>query len=81
MNKDKFLLSDLPLGKSGTIINMMFTNQKRKFFENMGLICGTEIIPVQKSLCGTPIAYCFRGAIIALRKEDTDQIIVNSECW
>lgn len=44
---------------------------------DMGLIEGTRISCLQKSPAGDPVAYLIRGAVIALRSEDSSQILVD----
>ena len=43
---------------------------------DLGIVKNTIIKPVLKSPSGDPVAYEIRGAIIALRKEDSDLIMV-----
>ena len=44
---------------------------------DLGIIPGTAIDVIRKSPLGDPIAYNIRGASIALRKEETEQILVS----
>ena len=43
---------------------------------DLGLIAGTEVMALEQSPSGDPIAYFIRGAVIALRSEDASQILV-----
>ena len=52
-----------------------FENKKRLI--ELGFTEGCEIIPVHISPLGDPTAYSIRGTIIALRREDAKNIIVN----
>ena len=45
---------------------------------DIGLIEGTHIECLKRSPGGDPVAYLIRGAVIALRSEDSSQILV--EC-
>jgi ferrous iron transport protein A len=45
---------------------------------DLGLIQGTEIEPLYKSPSGNPIAYQIRGAVIALRSDVSDKILVSA---
>lgn len=49
----------------------------RRRLLDMGLIEGTRISCLQKSPAGDPVAYLIRGAVIALRSEDSSQILVD----
>ena len=44
--------------------------------QDIGLIEGTEVECVQKVPQGDPVAYRIRGALIALRSEDSSNILV-----
>lgn len=48
---------------------------KRRLLD-LGLIPGTEVLCVIKSPLGDPTAYSVRGALIALRCEDSQDITV-----
>ena len=48
----------------------------RRRLQDIGLIEGTEVECVQKSPAGDPVAYRIRGALIALRSEDSSNILV-----
>lgn len=51
----------------------------RRRLQDMGLIPGTQIQCVFKSPYGDPTAYLIRGALVALRKADADNIFVSYE--
>ena len=44
---------------------------------DIGLIEGTDVACLQKSPAGDPVAYMIRGAVIALRAEDSANILVD----
>lgn len=50
----------------------------RRRLQDIGLIEGTEVLCLQKSPSGDPVAYLIRGAVIALRGEDSSKIILES---
>jgi ferrous iron transport protein A len=43
---------------------------------DLGLVAGTAVETVLRSPAGDPIAYQIRGAVIALRREEAVQILV-----
>ena len=45
-------------------------------FQEIGLIEGTQVECLQKSPAGDPVAYLIRGAVIALRAEDSATVLV-----
>jgi len=49
----------------------------RRRLLDMGLIEGTKVKCVLKSPAGDPKAYLIRGAVIALRNEDTKNIYIS----
>ena len=48
----------------------------RRRLEELGVIDGTKIQCLFKSPLGDPSAYLFRGAVIALRREDADAVLI-----
>lgn len=50
-------------------------NIKRRLLD-IGLIEGTNVECVLKSIFNNPLAYLIRGAVIAIRKEDSKNILV-----
>ncbi len=69
-------LSKMPVGSKVQILNLLSTGLPRRRMLDLGLIPGTIIEIIRKSPLGDPIAYNIRGAMIALRKEESDQILV-----
>ena len=72
----KIHLSDLPMNKAGKVISLNCCGAIRRRLLDLGIVHGTNIIPVLKSLSGDPTAFFVRGSIIALRKEDASLIDV-----
>lgn len=69
-------LSKAPLGREVSVIAIRCDGFKRRRMSDLGIIVGTKIKALQKSPCGNPIAYLIRGAVIAVRNEDAQKIIV-----
>ena len=71
-------LSGLDQGNRAVVIDIHTSDSMRRRLQDLGLIEGTEVSCVQKSPLGDPIAYLIRGAVIALRYEDSSCVqIVN----
>lgn len=70
-------LTDLREGQQGKVTNILASGAMRRRLLDLGVIEGTNIICVQKSPAGDPIAFLIRGATIALRSEDSSDIIVS----
>ena len=69
-------LSDLREGQRGQVVSLLTRDSMRRRLQDIGLIEGTEVECVLKSPAGDPAAYQIRGALIALRREDSDQVLV-----
>lgn len=64
-------LSELSQGRKALVVDIHSDDSMRRRLQDLGLIKGTEVTCVQKSPLGDPIAYLIRGAVIALRSEDS----------
>lgn len=71
-------LNSLPLGQSAEVVGILSDGRERNRLRDLGLISGTEIKPLFKSMFGDPVAYGFRGIVVALRNEDAGKIIVSA---
>lgn len=67
-------LSQLPLNKSGKIEIVECDEGIKRRLLDMGLVRGTNIVPILISPSGDPRAFLVRGTIIAIRKEDSRNI-------
>jgi len=61
-----------------TAISRACRGQQRRRIMDLGIVPGTRITPELDSLTGNPRAYQVRGTLVALRKEQADQIFVHS---
>lgn len=71
-------LYELKNGQKAKVKSLVTTGSMRRRLQDIGLIEGTEVECLQKSPGGDPIAYLIRGAVIALRSEDSSGILVYS---
>lgn len=69
-------LSDLELGEKARVRQILSGGDIRRRLRDLGIIEDTEIKCILKSPYGDPAAYFIRGAVIALRNEDAENIIV-----
>ncbi len=76
MNTAKTLFN-MREGSSATVRRLLGEGSMRRRLQDIGLIEGTSVLCLQKSPSGDPIAYLIRGAVIALREEDSSKIIVD----
>ena len=71
-------LANLQVGERARVASLLSRGSMRRRLQDIGLIDGTEVECVQKSPAGDPVAYRIRGALIALRSEDSSNILVAS---
>lgn len=76
MNNRIIPLSRLPLGGTCRVNRLLSQGKQRRRLLDLGLVSGTVVEALQKSPGGDPIAYFFRGTVIALRDEDAQKILV-----
>lgn len=69
-------LSLLPLGGIAEVKKLTMGGNIRRRMLDLGLINGTKVQAINRSPSGDPVAYYFRGAVIALRSEEATGIIV-----
>lgn len=72
-------LYNLKLNESAKIKSIHCNKYLKQRLYDLGLIKGTIIIPLFKSPLGDPIAYTFRGNIIAIRNIEAKQIYIKKE--
>lgn len=76
-------LTDLKKGQKAVIFELAVFDDMRRRLQDIGLIEGTVVECVGKSPLGDPCAYYIRGAVIALRSEDSGRVMVHrleAEC-
>ncbi len=76
MNENILTLNHVLEGNTVRVKKLATSGSMRRRLLDMGLIEGTKVECVQKSPAGDPIAYLIRGAVIALRSEDSSRIFV-----
>ena len=67
-------LSSLQCGQSAVVRASETQGAMRRRLQDIGLISGTRVECVGVSPLGDPAAYLIRGAVIALRREDSDGV-------
>lgn len=76
MEKAKQSLTNLPIGAKGTVDTLNPDSKIKRRLLDLGFTSGTVVEAVQKSPGGDPVAYLVRGAVIALRSEDSAAIFL-----
>lgn len=72
-------LTQLHEGEEGKVSLLLSTGSIRRRLQDLGIVTGTSIECLQKGPKGDPIAYRIKDAIIALRLEDANNIIVSHQ--
>lgn len=67
-------MKDLEKGERARVSEVRAVGSMRRRLQDIGLIEGTEVECLHKSPAGDPVAYLIRGAVIALRSEDSGNI-------
>lgn len=71
-------LNSVPIGNYVIIDDLLSTGILRERMLALGLTKGTKIEVIRKGPSGDPTVYNIRGAMIALRNEESSLILVNS---
>lgn len=78
MDTGQISLNQLPMGSKATVTMLASDGADRRRMLDLGVIDGTEIEPLYKSPSGNPVAYLIRGAVIALRSDVSEKIMVSA---
>lgn len=73
LTKNLSLLSE---GESGRVASIKNEESMKRRLQELGIIEGTKIKCMQISPFGDPMAFLVRGTMIALRKDDSKNIII-----
>ena len=73
------VMTNLQEGQLARVVSILATGSMRRRLLDLGLFEGTPVECIQKSPAGDPIAFAVRGATIALRSEDSSDILVTPE--
>lgn len=69
-------LDKLRQGQDAEVVALLSEGNSRRRNLDLGLVSGTKIKMLFESHCKNPKAYLIRGAVIALRNEDANKILV-----
>lgn len=76
---EKIRLTDLKTGQKGIIERLSARDDMRRRLQDIGIIEGTVVECLGRSPLGDPTAFLIRGAVIALRSEDSGNVLVEPE--
>ncbi len=72
-------LNQLAIGERATVTRLRTHGSMRRRLLDIGLTEGARIECVGRSPTGDPSAYLIRGAVIAIRCEDSNEIMIEQE--
>ncbi len=76
VKQENILLNQLSVGRTARIKEILNSGISRRRFLDLGLIPNSVVSVERLSPSGNPIAFNIRGSIIALRKEEAENIVV-----
>lgn len=69
-------LTVLKPGESGKVVKLLGEGSIKRRLQDLGLVCGARVECLQKSPLGDPTAFSIKGAVIALREEDSFHVLI-----
>ncbi len=69
-------LKDIGVGESAVVLRLRTHGSMRRRLLDIGLTEGTAVQCVGRSPAGDPAAYLIRGAVIAIRSEDSCDVLI-----
>ncbi len=73
-------LNELFLYDTGIIESIECCEKLKSRLFDLGIVLGTPITPIFRSIFNDPTAYLVRSSIIAIRKNDSDKIFISYSC-
>lgn len=73
---DILRLSTIAEGETAVVAELRSSGGIRRRLQDIGLIKGTPVSCFLRGAAGEISAFLIRGAVIALRREDSEQVIV-----
>lgn len=72
-------LNDLQMGEVGVITSLMAQGSIKRRLLDIGLVDDTEVQCILNSPSQAPKAFLIRGAVIALRNEDCQNVLIRKD--
>ena len=69
-------MNQMKIGSTAVVKRLDICGGVRRRLQDLGLIEGTYIECLQRSPLGDPSAYLIRGAVIAIRSDETCRILI-----
>ena len=74
-------LNTLRVGESALVSHIEAEPAMRRRLLELGLVPGTRVTCAAVSPAGDPAAYLIRGAVIALRRKDAAEVLLEDGPW
>jgi len=74
--KKEVKLTELSPGEKGIIDHLTLRGLERRRLMDLGFVKGSVVEVIRRSMFGDPTAYFIKGSVIALRREEADEILV-----
>lgn len=71
-------LNDVEIGEKARVCSLLSEGAVRRRLLDIGLVENTDVECVGRSPLGDPSAFLIRGAVIAIRSEDCEKILVET---
>ena len=75
---EHFCLNDITPGQHAVVSALQSTGSMRRRLLDIGLIENTDVEGLGRSPGGDPSAFLIRGAVIAIRSEDCENILIHA---
>lgn len=72
-------LNDTAIGESVVVEKLLMHGAMRRHLLDIGLTEGARVECTGRSPAGDPTAYLIRGAVIAIRADDSREILIREE--
>lgn len=69
-------MDELSQGEAGVVSELLATGATRRRLQDLGLVRGTNVVCLHRSFGGSIAAYRIRGAVIALRSDDAQNVVL-----
>ena len=76
---EKISLDMLRPGEAGRVKGLLLKADMERRLRDMGFLNGTRVECAYRSPFGDPSAYCIKGTLIAIRREDSEKILIECE--
>jgi Fe2+ transport system protein FeoA len=76
LNANNEKLSDLEPGQEAKIKEVLVIGAQRRRLFDLGFLPGTRVVAEMRAPLGEPTAYRIRAALVALRRDVSDLILV-----